>query len=115
MKQSPIFSRTYDLVQWLLRATGNLPRSQRFVLAKRIQDSAFDLQEALLEAGLKSAKDRMPSLERADLALAQARFYTRLAHDMGWFSLGQYEHVARMLEEIGRLLGGWQRKEREKQ
>ena len=80
-----------------------------------MQDSAFGLQEALLEAGLGAHPERLRSLERADLALAQTRLYARLAHDMGWFSLGQYEHVARMLDEIGRLLGGWQRKEREKQ
>jgi hypothetical protein len=25
-------------------------------------------------------------------------------------SMGQYEHVSRMVVEIGKLLGGWQRK-----
>lgn len=26
-----------------------------------------------------------------------------------WLSDGQYEHVSRMVAEIGRLLGGWMR------
>jgi len=27
----------------------------------------------------------------------------------GWLSDGQYKHVAAMVVEIGRLLGGWQK------
>ena len=35
------------------------------------------------------------------------RLYLRLAHRWRWLSSGQYEHVSRMVAEIGRLLGGW--------
>ena len=115
MRQSPIFVRTYDLLLWLLHVTTGFPRSQRFVMAKRIQDTAFGLHDALLEAGLQTLGGREEGLHRADLALAELRFYIRLSQDMEWLSLGQYEHVARMLDEIGRLLGGWLRKEREQQ
>ena len=115
MKQSPIFVRTYDLLQWLLHATENYPRSQRFVLARRIQDAAFDLQEALLAAGAQSGSARQESLHRADLHLSKLRLYMRLSLDLGWLQLGQYEHVARMMDEVGKLLGGWLGKERERQ
>ncbi len=113
MRESPIFARTYDLLQWLLHATERFPRSQRFVLAQRIQQTAFELQETLLEAGLATGPSRTDSLRRADLELAKLRFYLRLSMDMTWLSMAQYEHVSRMVDEVGRLLGGWQRKERE--
>jgi len=115
VQESPIYSRTYDLLRWLLQATSHFPRSQRFVLAKRVQDAAFDLQEALLEAGLSSGQERREGLKKADMHLAKLRYYLRLSHDMEWLSLGQYEHVARMVDEVGRLLGGWLRKEGEQQ
>jgi hypothetical protein len=113
MRESPIFVRTYDLLQWLLQVTGNFPRSQRFVMARRIQDTAFDFQEALLEAGMGSEEVRTQHLARADIALAKLRFYLRLSTDLTWLTAGQHEHASRMVDEIGRLLGGWQRKERE--
>jgi hypothetical protein len=31
----------------------------------------------------------------------------RLAHRWRWLNDGQYEHVSRLVAEIGRLLGGW--------
>ena len=48
-------------------------------------------------------------LIRADEALAKIRLYLRLAARWGWLSAGQYEHVAAMVAEIGRLLGGWRK------
>jgi hypothetical protein len=46
-------------------------------------------------------------LALADEALARVRVYLRLAVSWNWFSSGQYQHVAVMVAEIGRLLGGW--------
>jgi hypothetical protein len=36
--------------------------------------------------------------------------YLRLCHDLELLSLGQYAHVSKMVGEVGRLLGGWQKK-----
>jgi hypothetical protein len=51
----------------------------------------------------------MERLVLADEALARVRLYLRLTVRWGWLSTGQYEHVAALVHEIGRLLGGWQR------
>jgi hypothetical protein len=31
----------------------------------------------------------------------------RLARQWDWLSSGQYEHVSRIVAQVGRLLGGW--------
>jgi hypothetical protein len=105
MRQSPIFARTYDFLRWLLPATIKFPRQQRFILAEALQRKGFELQEALIEAAQGS--DTPAALRRADCALTALRTYLRLAQDLNLLSHNRYEHAARMLEEIGRLLGGW--------
>ena len=70
-------------------------------------DAALDFQEALLEAQGYDGKIRLRHLRRADVHLDKVRLYLRLVQQWGWLSLGQYEHVSRMVAEIGRLLGGW--------
>jgi hypothetical protein len=72
-------------------------------------DAAFDLRELLEEANLRRGRARIERLQRADEALARLRVYLRLALRWGWVSDGQYGHVAEMVAEIGRLLGGWQK------
>lgn len=105
MQASPIFVRTYELLRWLLPATVKFPRQHRFVLAAALQRKAFELQEHLINAG--QGHHVTASLQRADSALTALRIYLRLAHDLGMFTDNQYEHGSRLLEEIGRLLGGW--------
>jgi hypothetical protein len=110
MRQSPIFARTYDLLLWLIPCTTKFPREQRFVLGKAVQETALRFQEALIEAALAGKQDGQQALVRADVDLAKLRFHLRLCHDLDLIKTGQHRHVAEMVSEIGRLLGGWRKK-----
>ena len=103
-----IFSRSYDLLTWLLPHCERFPATQRFVVTKRLQDAALDFQEAIF----LGQRARGPAAARrtcrtADAHLNKLRLYLRLAHQWEWLSAGQYEHVSKMVAEVGRLLGGW--------
>ena len=107
MKSSPIFTRTYDLLRWLIPQTVKFPRQQRFVLAEAVQRTVMQFQEDLIEAAY--ADQPLPALQRADVTLAKLRTYLQLCRDLELLAFNQYEHVARMVDEVGRLLGGWMR------
>jgi hypothetical protein len=109
MNESPIFSRTYDLLLWLLPMATKFPRVYRFGLGERVTRLSLDFHESLIAAGLKKGANRQEYLQRADIHLAHLRHHLRLCKDLGLLTLGQYEHAAKMLVEIGRLLGGWQK------
>lgn len=104
-QSSPIFSRSYDFLLWLLQHTEKYPKSERFRMAKRLEDGAFLFHETLMEATKASDCDK--KLKSADIILVKLKLYLRLAHDRKLLSLNQYEHASRMLVEIGKLLGGW--------
>lgn len=76
-------------------------------------EAILNFQEALLEAEAYRDKIRLRHLRAADVHLNKVRLYLRLAHQWGWLNAGQYEHVSRMVAEIGRLLGGWIRQTEE--
>lgn len=109
MQESPIFTKTFDLLAWLLPATLKFPKEQRFVLAQRLQNSAFNFYEAITAASL--SKQAGGYLQQADIELQRVRLYLRLGVRLGFFNKGQYEHGAVMIEEIGKLLGGWRKKQ----
>lgn len=110
MSQSPIFVKTYDLLLWLVPITTKFPREQRFVLARYVQDAALKFQECLIEAGslpTGNKQAKLALLNQADVALTKLRFHLRLCHDLNLLAPGQHRHVSQMIDEIGRLLGGW--------
>lgn len=104
-KQSPIFTKTSDFLMWLMDRTECFPKSERFRLARRLEDSAFEFYELLVLA-VRSRQKRQ-ALLRADLALEKVRLYVRMAQRRKRISLAQYHFAAQSLVEIGRLLGGW--------
>lgn len=110
MSQSPIFVKTYDLLLWLIPRTTTFPREQRFVLARHVQDIVLRFQEYLIEAGTLPQKNRqgkLACLNKADVELTKLRFHLRLCRDLKLLDPSQHRHVSRMVDEIGRLLGGW--------
>jgi four helix bundle protein len=107
--EMPIFTRSFDFLTWLLPATNHFPRAQRHAFTQRLLDAAFDLREQLEAANHHMGTERLAFLNAADQSLDRVRLYLRLAAKWGWLSAGQYQHVARMVAEIGRLLGGWKK------
>jgi len=92
MKQSPIFTRVHDLLLWLLKATRNFPRDQRFVMARRVQEQAFAVQDALIAFNRDRANEAA-HLIQADIALTSLRKSGLLSYQMGLLKPGQYRHV----------------------
>lgn len=102
-----LFTRTYDLLTWLLPKSEKFPKPYRYTLTQRMMSALLDFQEALFDAQSQQGSTRQKHLRAADAHLNKLRLYLRLAHHLGWLSHGQYRHVSAMVAEIGRLLGGW--------
>ena len=53
-------------------------------------------------------------MEQANLLLARLRFQIRLCVEEKLLSLRQYEYLAGIVEEVGRMAGGWRKSLAEK-
>lgn len=105
MKESPIFTRSYDLLLWLLQHTRRFPKNERFRLAKRIEDHAFAFHEHIMQAA--RSKQPVDLLIKADWLLDLLRLDIRLTHACQLTAIDQYHFAAGQMREIGCLLGGW--------
>ncbi len=106
MKESPIFIKSYETMVWVLQHTAKFPKNQRFLMAKRLEDGFLDFHEHLNQA-VKIKREERQALNRADKLLANLKLYNRLCKDLKLLAFNQYEYLARELDEIGKLLGGW--------
>ncbi len=107
MPDSPIFARCDTLVLWVLQATVRYPRHYRAALGKASQEAALLLQRQLIAAARR--RDKRAALQAADEALHELRVLLRQGQTLGLITLGQYAHVVRLLDEVGRLIGGWRK------
>ena len=99
-----------SVVDDLLARTARFPRSVRFSLSGRIDNLALDVLEAIVEARFTS-EGKAARLSRANLALEKLRVLLRIAHTRKVLDTGGLEHLARRLDEAGRMIGGWLRQQ----
>ena len=104
-----VITKTYDLILWSCQHTSKFPRNHRFVLGERIERTLYGILEGLLTA--KYSRDRRPILTQVNLSLEILRFQMRLAKDLDCLRGNSHGFGARAVDEIGRLGGGWLRRE----
>jgi hypothetical protein len=90
---------------WLIPTVDKMPRAHKFTLGDRIQNTALDALENLIEATY--SKPAEPFLRKVNMGMEKLRFLFRLAADLRLLDLRRYEHAARLINEVGRLVGGW--------
>ena len=95
---------------WLVPVLERFPRSQKFLLADRIQSAALDVLEVLVEATY--TRRRTGLLAQANLGIEKLRFLVRLAGDLSHLDRRRYEYAARCLDETGRKVGAWSKAHR---
>ncbi len=104
-RTGPAIEAHQQFILWLVPTVEKFPRSQKFLLGDRIQSTALDILEALIEATY--TRDRQRHLSCANLGLQKLRVFIRLATDLGHLDHRRYEYAARAIDETGRLVGGW--------
>ncbi len=95
----------YRFIVWLIPTLMNFPRTQKFLLGDKIQTTAMDVLEALIEATY--TKHREAPLVRANLGLEKLRFFFRISRDLRYLDYRRHEYAVRQLNEVGSRVGAW--------
>jgi hypothetical protein len=109
-RTGPALEAHYRFLLWLVPTVEKFPKSQKFLLGDRIQATALDVLERLVEATY--SRRRQHHLAAANLGIDKMPLLFRLASDLHHLDLRRYEFVARSLDEIGSLIGGWVKTDR---
>ena len=106
---TPLFVKTHDLIMWLLQHTVRFPKSLRHTLTNRLENAAFDFQQATLMANAVRGQPRAEQLDRADGLLATLRSLLRITRDLQLLGVIQARYAVERVDELGRLLGAWKK------
>ncbi len=97
----------HELIAWMIPQLDKFPRVRRFTLGERIETGLLSVLERLIEAAYGHTREQ--SLLRANLRLDTVRHLWRLSHELEILSTRQYGYGSRLLEDLGRQIGGWRR------
>jgi hypothetical protein len=113
MKELSVIQKTYDCIKWYVPIIERLPKIHKFTLGDRIINGLYDLLEGLIQA--KFAKNKLAQLEPLNTELDILRYQTRMLIDFEFISVQRYEYAIKLIDEIGTELGGWIKKQRDRE
>jgi hypothetical protein len=103
----PILKKIHDLYATFHEYRRVVPKAERVTLYERSENAILDVIEAILEAGYSKNVQKLVVLERASVKLNILRFFIRLLKETRAIDLKKYAKLQEMIDEVGRMLGGW--------
>ena len=67
----------------------------------------MDVLESIMKASGEQKKEKLPTLEKASIKLNMLRVFIRLMKDTKTIDAKKYMILESVIDEIGRMLGGW--------
>ena len=103
--------RVYDMMLYAYPALEQFPKSQKFSLAQDMKHCMDKIIRLVITVNKKYTKKT--TLQELDVEIAALKVYVRLAADLQYLPLKKYEVWSKKLVEIGKMVGGWIRSQRE--
>ena len=93
---------------WLI-VHHKMARSERFGIGNRIDVLWLDLLGSLRKAAYTSITQKLSALEEVTRAVDAVRFFIQIAWESGLMAQSHFISLAKDIEEVGRMVGGWRR------
>ena len=103
----PIFKKTYELFKLSYEYRFTVPKQDRYALWQRCEDTIINVLEGILRASRLPKPEKLPALENVSVQINCLRVYVRLAKDVKAIDNKKYVRLESVIDEIGRMIGGW--------
>ncbi len=110
----PIFKKSYDLYKTFYSYRSVVPKQDRYTIWQRCESLILDILEGILLASQTAKNEKLPILEKTSMKLNFLRIFVRLMKETKVMDNRKYTALQELIDEIGRMLGGWIRSTKEK-
>jgi hypothetical protein len=87
----------------------HLPKQTRYTLGEKIDLLFIEVFELIITARYLPQNQKLPMLQRASLKLDILKFFLQVAWEIKTINTKQYILLSKSLDEIGKIIGGWQK------
>jgi hypothetical protein len=108
-KEIQILPKVYDMIVWYSPKISEYPKKYKYTIGERITNTQLTILERIIEAKYTSGSKKKHFLRQANLNLEKLRFLVRLSKDLQCISIKEYEFASKNINEIGQMVGGWEK------
>jgi four helix bundle protein len=113
-KEITAWQKAHQLVLQIYQLTEKFPKQELFGLSIQIRRAAVSIPSNLAEGfKRKSKKDTLHFYNIAESSLEEVKYQLLLAKDLKYFSYSEYENIVSQADEVGCVLNGWIKSQRQ--
>ncbi|MEX0635558.1 MAG: four helix bundle protein [Ferruginibacter sp.] len=105
----PIVEEYYEFCVWLLPKVSKFQKDQKYILGVRLQNSALQALEHIVDAALSEKSKKEPHLSAAILKLEHVRYNLRLSVQVKMVNPKSYAFGSMKILDISQKLGAWRK------
>ncbi|MFA4880161.1 MAG: four helix bundle protein [Candidatus Doudnabacteria bacterium] len=105
----PIIKKIYELYKIFYGYSKLFPKKDKYTLGSKCEMYIIDTLELLLAAGSAPRIEKQTFLKKANIKFDALKIFIRLTNELGILDNKKYLALQHQIQEIGRMLGGWQR------
>lgn len=126
--EAQMYQKFAKLAKQLNLYLNHFPRAEKHALAARIRNTLYEAYDLMVESQKRYQKKT--TLTNLDITHERLRMQLALAYDLGYFNFKdgriltdddrptegrRYTLISAMVDELGRMIGGWINKVKEEQ
>lgn len=108
-REMAVFTRAKKLSEYIFVITEKSPKKFRWSIITRLQNTSTDVIELLYRANYSRGEERLEYQKSAQVSLSLLDFYAETARAKHAITNRQTAVIARLLDEVKRLLSGWKK------
>lgn len=105
----PIIRKIYELYKIFYGYAALFPKKDKYTLGSKCEIYITDVLELLLAAASAPKYGKQALIQQASVKFDTLKIFLRLANDLDILDGKKYIELQKHIQEIGRMLGGWQR------
>lgn len=105
----PVVHKLYELYKLFFGYLTLFPKKDRHTVGAKCEDYIITIIELALEAGGTPKNEKQILVRQANVKLDTLKIFIRLCKDLNLLDDKKYIAVQEKIQEIGKMLGGWQR------
>ena len=105
----PIIKNLYELYKLFYSYSNLFPKKEKYSLGAKCEVYIIDTIELLIEASCNYRDEKLALIKKANTKFDTLKIFIRLLKDINIIDDRKYIELQKRIQEIGKMLGGWQR------
>ncbi|MFA6047870.1 MAG: diversity-generating retroelement protein Avd [Parcubacteria group bacterium] len=105
----PVIKKVYELYKSFYSYSKLFPKKDKYTLGSKCEMYIIETLELLLAAGSASKPEKIAYIRKANIKFDTLKIFIRLGNDIKMLDSKKYLALQKQIQEIGRMIGGWQK------